>query len=223
VANRLLACGAAAGSLFTLSWLVEGATRAGYDLLRHPVSSLALGERGWTQRATFLVTGLLTIALAVGLRRALRPRGGSRWGTLLVGAVGIGLMGAGVFATDPLSGYPPGTPGLPPRRSVAGVLHDLFGTPVFLGLPAACFVFASRFAQWGERRWMRYSAATGLIFVTGFVVTSIAFGQNERLVAYGGLFQRVTLTTGWLWLTLLALHLRTRSRPKASLLNRAPE
>jgi hypothetical protein len=57
---------------------------------------------------------------------------------------------------------------------------------------------------------MRYSAATGLFFVTGFVVTSVAFGQNERLVAYGGLFQRVTLTTGWLWLTLLALHLRTR-------------
>src|SRR5262249_10183346 len=61
VASRLLACGAAAGPLFTLAWLVEGATRAGYDPLRHPVSSLAIGEVGWTQRASFVLTGLLTI------------------------------------------------------------------------------------------------------------------------------------------------------------------
>jgi Protein of unknown function (DUF998) len=208
VASRLLACGAAAGPLFTLAWLEGGATRAGYNPLRHPVSSLAIGELGWTQRATFVLTGLLTIALAVGLRRALRSRGGSRWGTLLVGLVGIGLIGAGLFVTDPISGYPPGTPGLPPQRSVAGVLHDLFGTPVFLGLPAACFVLGRRFAQWGERGWAVYSAGTGLLFAAGFVVTSIAFGQNERLVAYGGLLQRATLTTGWLWLTLLALRLR---------------
>lgn len=51
--RALLACGAVAGPLFTVAWLLEGATRADYDPLRHPVSSLAFSELGWTQRATF--------------------------------------------------------------------------------------------------------------------------------------------------------------------------
>ena len=204
-ARLLLACGAVAGPLFTLAWLLEGATRADYDPLRHPVSSLAIGELGWIQRATFVVTGLLMLAFTVGLRRALHPRGGSRWGTLLVGAYAIGLIGAGLFVTDPLSGYPAGSAGRPLERSISGVLHDLFGVPVFLGLPAACFLFARRFAQWGERGWAIYSAATGSVFAIGFVLTSVAFGQAERLVAFGGLLQRTTLTVGWTWLTMLAL------------------
>jgi hypothetical protein len=50
-------------------------------------SSLALGDWGWTQIANFLVSGLLTLAFAVSLRRAFRPPEGSTWGPLLVGAV----------------------------------------------------------------------------------------------------------------------------------------
>lgn len=41
-----LICGIAAGPLFVLSFLVQGATRADYDPMRHPVSSLALGDHG---------------------------------------------------------------------------------------------------------------------------------------------------------------------------------
>ena len=46
VTKTLLACGAIAGLLFVLVFLLEGATRANYDPLRHPVSSLALGDYG---------------------------------------------------------------------------------------------------------------------------------------------------------------------------------
>jgi Protein of unknown function (DUF998) len=108
--KTLLACGAIAGPLFVLVFLVEGATRAHYDPLRHPVSSLAFGDVGWTQRANFLITGLLMLAFAIGLRRALRPLAGPTWGPLLVGAYAIGLLGAGIFVADPMNGYPPGTP-----------------------------------------------------------------------------------------------------------------
>jgi hypothetical protein len=93
--KALLGCGALAGSLFTLGWAVEGATRADYDPLRHPVSSLELGDLGWTQRVNFLVTGGLTLASAVGLRRALRPPGGSTWGPLLSGPTGSACSGRG--------------------------------------------------------------------------------------------------------------------------------
>jgi Protein of unknown function (DUF998) len=139
----LLACGAVAGPLFTAAWILEGATRAHYNPLRHPVSSLELGDLGWTQQANFVVAGGLTLAFAVGLWRALRPLGGSTWGPLLVGAHGIGLLGAGIFVTDPVSGYPPGTPDhLAAYGSAHAALHDLFSVGTFVGLPIACLVLA---------------------------------------------------------------------------------
>jgi hypothetical membrane protein len=204
-AKTLLACGAIAGPLFVVVFLVEGVTRAYYDPLRHPVSSLAFGDSGWTQRANFLVTSLLVLAFAVGLRRELRPLGGSTWGPLLVGACAVGLLGAGIFVADPMNGYPPGTPDERLDYSTHGVLHDLFSTLVFLGLPVACFVFGSWFAARGKRGWATYSVFTGVVFLGAFILSSAGFGQAERLVDLAGLFQRVTLIVGFGWLTLLAV------------------
>jgi hypothetical protein len=211
--RALLAGGVIAGPVFTLAWIVEGATRADYNPVRHPVSSLALGAYGWTQIVTFIVTGLLSMGLAIGLWRALRPWGGSTWGPLLVGAYGLGLVGAGVFVTDPVSGYPPGTPDqLTGYSGLPALLHDVFSIPVFVGLPIACFVFVRRFSRWGMRGWATYAGLTGVVFAVGFVLASLAFGQVADLVAVGGLLQRLTITIGWTWLTLLAL-LLMRERP----------
>src|SRR5262249_45396898 len=151
--------------------------------------------------------GLLTLAFAVGLRRRLPPPGGSTWGPLLVGVIALGLLGAGIFVTDPMNGYPPGTPDLPLQYSIPGRLHRLFSAFVFLGLPIACFVFARLFARQGGRRWMSYSALTGIAFVILFIVTSAAFAQVAGLANDAGLLQRVTLSIGWAWLTLLAIYM----------------
>jgi hypothetical membrane protein len=203
--KTLLACGVIAGPLFVLVFVVEGATRADYDPLRHPVSSLALGYWGWTQIANFVVAGLLTLAFAIGLRRVLRPGKGSTWGPLLVGVWAVGLLGAGVFVTDPVSGYPPGTPGRLSGYSWHGALHDLFSLSAFVALSAACFVFGRRFAARGERGWATYSAVTGVIFMGAFILSSAGFGQAEGLVDLAGLFQRVVVAVGFGWLTLLAV------------------
>jgi len=203
--KTLLACGVVAGPLFVVVFLVEGATRAHYDPLRHPISSLALGDSGWTQRTNFLVTGLLMLAFAIGLRRALRPLGGPTWGPLLVGACAIGLLGAGIFVADPMNGYPPGTPDKRLHYSTHGVLHDLFSAPVFLGLPVACFVFSRWFAARGKRGWTTYSAVTGVVFLGAFILSSAGFGQTEGLVDVAGLFQCVALIVGFGWMSLLAV------------------
>src|SRR5690349_3818837 len=105
VTRRLLLCGVIGPVIFVVSFLVQGALRPGYDPLRHPVSSLSFGPTGWVQMATFWLTGLLVLAYAVGLRRA----GCGWWTPALIGLVGLGLMGAGFFAADPFSGYPPGS------------------------------------------------------------------------------------------------------------------
>ena len=210
----LLLCGAIAGPLFTVAWILEGSARADYSALRHPISSLAIGEFGWTQAATFIATGLLTLAFAIGLRRALPSHGGSTWGPLLIGAIAIGFLGAGLFVTDPLNGYPPGTPNLPLQYSLAGRLHRLFSALFFFGLPLACLVSARRFAKWGDSAWTIYSTVTALAFLAAFVLASAAFAQAEGLVGFAGLFQRIVVTIGWLWLTLLAVHmLRARKEP----------
>jgi Protein of unknown function (DUF998) len=209
----MLACGATAGPLFTLGWILEGATRPDYDPLRHPVSSLELGPFGWTQQANFVVAGTLTLAFAVGLRRALRPR------RLHLGtAAGRGPRhragGRGAVRHRPGQRYPPGTPDrLPSYGSAHAALHDLLSVGTFVGLPLACLVLAGRFAGWGQRRWAAYSAATGVAMTVGSVLTSMAFKQIEALVRFGGLFQRTTVTVGWTWLTLLAVHLLTAGPP----------
>ena len=44
-------------------------------------------------------------------------------------------------------------------------------------------------------------------FLAMFIVTRAGFVQAEGLVDYAGLFQRITLTIGWVWLTLLPIFL----------------
>jgi hypothetical protein len=46
---QLLACGIVAGPLFLAVALIQAFTRDGYDLSRHPISLLTLGELGWIQ------------------------------------------------------------------------------------------------------------------------------------------------------------------------------
>jgi uncharacterized membrane protein YbjE (DUF340 family) len=88
-----------------------------------------------------------------------------------------------------------------------GALHDFISLPAFLALAAACFVFGRRFAARGERGWVVYSVVSGLVFAVMFVLASAGFGQAEGLVDLAGLFQRVAVTVGFGWLTLLAVHL----------------
>src|SRR2546423_15131023 len=102
----LLVCGAAAGPLFLIALFVQDATRAHYDPLRQPGSSLELGPHGWVQQLNFVVAGLLTLAFAVGLRRGLRPGRGARGVPLLVGGWAVGVIGAGGFVNGPRGGGP---------------------------------------------------------------------------------------------------------------------
>jgi hypothetical protein len=204
--KTFLACGAMGGPLFVLAFLIEGANRANYDPLRHPVSSLTLGDSGWTQTANFIITGLLMLAFAAGLRRTLVRGKGSTWGPLLVGVWAVGLLGAGVFATDPVSGYPPGTPDRLSGNSWHGALHDLFSLLGFVALAAACFTFGRWFFGRGKRGWALYSAASGVVFAVTFVFSNAGFAQVAGLVDLAGLLQRVAVTVGFCWLTLLAVH-----------------
>ena len=79
--------------------------------MREPVSSLALGQRGWIQRLNFVGTGLLMLAFADGLRQASpATRASSPWGPRLVAVYAVGLIG-------PSCCEMPLRPMMPSRRS----------------------------------------------------------------------------------------------------------
>ena len=58
----LLACGVALGPLFYVVVVAQIVTRTGFDISRHPLSLLSLGDAGWIQITNFILTGLLAIA-----------------------------------------------------------------------------------------------------------------------------------------------------------------
>ena len=204
----LLRCGLAAGPVFVAVFLFEGAVRNGYRPLRHPVSSLALGPRGWIQAGNFAATGTLFLAGAAGLVRAADPASSSA-APALIGAAGAGLICSAVFTTDPVSGYPPGTPDVPTRLSRTGAAHNLAAVPVFVGLPAAALVCGWRSRRTDRRGFGLYSAATAVTMLATMALAAAGFGQSPALVHLGGLFQRASIITGFGWLTVLsarALH-----------------
>jgi hypothetical protein len=195
----LLRCGLLGALLFVLTFLIEGAVRGGgYSAMRHPISALSMGEWGWVQQLNFIVTGILFLAFAIGLRRTLQPR--SLWGPLLIGIVAVGLIGAGIFTCDPLNGYPPGTPLLPIERSLGGRLHDAFSAPVFLCLPSACFVLARWFFRGRKSGWAWYSILSGLGMFGFFVLAALGFKQTPGFEDYAGLLQRLAIVLGWGWI-----------------------
>jgi hypothetical protein len=175
ITRTLLAYGVVAGPLYAAVGLTQALSRDGFDVGKHAWSLLTNGEYGWIQIANFIVTGLMTVAAAVGLRRAL-PAGRARtWAPALIAVYGASLVGAGIFRADPAQGFPVGTPEVAPI-SWHGIVHFTLGGIGFLSLIVACFVLGSRFARDGRRDLAWFSRATGVFFFAGFA--GIASGSH---------------------------------------------
>jgi hypothetical membrane protein len=204
--TRLLVVAGVIGPLLlNILILIEGATRPGYDAWTMAGSALSLSNQGWEQIANFIVSGLLILGFAFGVRRALP---GTTWGPILFAVVGIGLIVAGIFVTDPAFGYPPGTPDGPALHStVHGALHFFVGgLAFFFGLTASCFVFARRFA--GDPRWKGWAAASGaagLLMLGFFIAYAIVAATMHDGPA--GLLERISIATGTIWMAVFALRL----------------
>ncbi len=206
----LISCGGVGALLFTAIYLIEGATRPGYDARSQPISALSLGSSGWVQQINFVVYGVLLVVSAVGWYRFLAPARGAIWFPLLQSISGLCLIGAGLFTMDPCPGYPPGT--TQATSTAHGTLHSIFAWTLIITLAQGCFTLAISFwrlFQW--RGWAVYSWMTGaliLIFWGAFV--QYAIGPS------GGLFERFSAWSHDLWLCLLTatllIHYRVRNR-----------
>lgn len=203
VSRSLLGYGVIAGPIYLTVGLIQALTRDGFDLSRHDLSLLANGDFGWVQITNLVLTGVMTIAAAVGMRRVLRRGPAGTWAPRLIGVYGAGLIAAGAFVADPMNGFPLGTPAGPPAAvSWHGMLHLVSGAVGFLCLIAACFVVAQRFAGRGQHGWAWYSRTTGAVFLAGFV--GIASGSGSSAVVLGFW---IAVVAAWAWVSALSVHL----------------
>jgi hypothetical protein len=113
-----------------------------------------------------------------------------------------------VFVGDAIAAFPEGPANGARQPSREGALHDLCAIPIFVGIPAAAAMSGRGFATEGHSGWACYSRGSALLMATTFVLFSAAFGQAPALVAWGGCFQRVSIATGFGWLTALSVRAR---------------
>jgi Protein of unknown function (DUF998) len=132
----------------------------------------------------------------------------------LVAAAGVGLIGSGLFVTDPVGGFPPhSAPAAEPRDDAApvspartweGKLHNLSAIPIFACIPVAGLAAAVAAVRARDYRWACYSGSSSLAMVGSFVLFGAAFGGERNLARSAGIFQRLSIAAGSGWVTALS-------------------
>jgi hypothetical protein len=189
--------------VFWIVVLVQMFIRDGYDLRRHPISLLALGDLGWIQIVNFFVTGLLILAGAVGLRRALWGGRGATWTPRLAGALGAGLIVAGTFPTDAVYGFPAGAPSGLVNPSWHALIHAFGALVGVVGLATAMFVHARRLTEENRPGLAVLSRAAALAMI------ALACWPDQTS---NSLRMAITVTIAFIWLSAVTASLTRAGR-----------
>ncbi|GAB4587763.1 DUF998 domain-containing protein [Nocardia sp. IFM 10818] len=167
-ARRLIPAIGAGSALFITAGIIGGLTRAGFDMVKNPLSQLSTGDLGWLNIANFVVSGLLMLLGAYGLREVLRGQPAGTWGPRWIALNGVGLIAGGVFVTDPAFGYPDGAPALAPDTlSWHGWLHAVAPIIGMIGAVGAMVAFALRWRRAGHTGLAVYTVLTMIVYVVG--------------------------------------------------------
>jgi Protein of unknown function (DUF998) len=207
VTKSLLGYGVLAGVVYMGSVLVQGLTRHGFSIAHDDASLLANGPLGWIQIATFMLAGAMTLAAAVGARRAMAEHAGATWGPRLIGIYGAGLVAAGLLSADPADGFGPGAPaGRATHISWHGDGHLIAAGIAFLALIVGCFVVARYFSRTGRRGLAVYSRITGVFFGAAFAGVTTGSSSSAIVLPFYG-----AILAAFVWLAVVSIHLYRRT------------
>ena len=196
--RALVTAGIVAGPLFVVIGVVQVLTREGFDLTRHPLSLLSLGQLGWIQIANFIVAGVLMLAFAIGARRSLGDGPGRVWVPMLFVFYGVGLVLGGAFTADPALGFPIGTPdGYPTEWTFHGGVHAFAAPLAFLSLVGVTWVAARRLAWEGHRAAAAWSRVIGV----ACLLLCLPFGPAMSVRLFVG------VALGFAWITAYGISL----------------
>jgi hypothetical protein len=209
VTRSLLGYLALAGPFYIVVSMAQAFTRAGFDPIRDEWSLLALGRLGWIQQANLVLTGVMLLVGAVGVRRAIGRRAAAgTWTPRLLAGYGLALIGAGFARADAAGGYPPGTPpGRATHITWHGNLHIVFGAVGFACLIAACFVLARHYRNRGSQRAAVASRLVGVVFTAAFA--GLATGAGNAAIILGFV---AAIIISFAWLTKVAVDLYRDTR-----------
>jgi len=186
----LIACGFAAPIVFVATFLIEGATRPGYDAWAEFVSLLSLGSDGWMQVANFIASGWLLLGFSIAVYQAVRIGAAPKPAPIVFSTMGFGLVGAGAFPTDAID-----TP-----LTLHGELHYIATAIVAGSLAVGCLL------EWhdgrhdpGRMAYARRLMAAGLASITLFSLSLVI-----PTVADPGLVERLAFVVGSVGVVLYA-------------------
>jgi hypothetical protein len=197
--RALLACGVVAGPLYVLVTMAQALTRDGFDLKGHRFTLLTTGDLGWIHQSNMLMVGILTVLLAIGVRRMLRTGAGAQWGPRLLGLFGVAYIIGGVLRADPVVDFPPGTTPEMVHATWQGAVQNASRSASSLLLIAASLTIAGWFAGEGRRGWAWFYGVAIPVVFAALVAVGLAIGINPAAPAF--------LATPWIWVTALAVHL----------------
>jgi hypothetical protein len=177
--------------LFLIVYLIEGATRPGYDAWGQTISSLSQGPGGWIQRLNFALCGVSVLWSAFVWRKILAGGVCATWYPIIRGIEGLGLIAIAIFTQDPL--------------------HTVFLVVIVEAMTIGLFVIARRFwkhSLW--RGWVTFSVACGLLPMVLMPVFGVALNAHSVFTGYAGLFERLATNADTIWSLVLLARLWAR-------------
>jgi Protein of unknown function (DUF998) len=181
-----LTYGVAGTALFLIIYVIEGATRPGYDPWRQTISALSLGPGGWIQQLNFALCGASVLWLAYVWRKILAGGVCATWYPIMRGIEGVGLIAIAIVTQDPL--------------------HTVVLVVIVNAMSFGLFVIARRFwrnPHW--RGWVAFSVACGLWPMVVMPFFGVALNPHSVFAGYAGLFERLATNADTIWsLVLLA-------------------
>ena len=187
----LLTCGVAGTVLFPVIYVLEGATRPGYDAWRQTISALTMGPGGWIQQLDFALCGVSVLWMAFVWRKILKGGVCATWYPIIRGIEGLGLIAIAIVTQDPL--------------------HTIFLIVIVNAMCFGLFVIARRF--WKQplwRGWATFSVACGLWPMVVMPIFGVALNTHGVLSGYAGLFERLATNADTIWSLVLLARLWTR-------------
>lgn len=193
----LLAAGVAGAALYVVMILAMHAIQPEIDPLDQRggfPSEYAIGRWGWLMALGFAGFGVGVLAVSAGLHRSLANSGRTTTAAVFLAISGLGLIGAGIFTSDPPR--PDGTVGY----TLSGQLHALAGLLSFAGLITGLFLVRGVFARDPARRplarltrWVAWGTLAGLV----------AEIVAESAGTVPGLVGRIFLPVPLIWLVIV--------------------
>ncbi len=179
-----------------------------YNPISQAESDLAVGPYGYLMTINFIIRGLLSLLLLIGLARSLSAQDRSLVGLILLGVWAVGALLLALFPTDIAgSGH----------VTLHGLIHLFVASIAFVCGAIGEFLLSLRLSASADERWrsMRIPMLTIAILAL-IALILLYFGSSFGLRNIGGLLERLFLGLVLLWILLVALRLRSLSIHRAS-------